>query len=258
MSRRVVVTGTASGIGRALAQSLSKEGEEVLAIDLKDADVQADLSTTEGRERAIREAQRFGGGALDALVTCAGLSGNSPEIVGVNYFGTVELCEGLRDVLAQAPSPRVAVVGSVSALHPVDAGIVEACLEGEEGRALARAAERTDAGAGHELYPSSKAALARWVRRSAISDSWAGEGIALNAVAPGVVLTPMTDILLADEETRRMVEKAVPMPLNGHAPPEAVADLLAWLIGEANTHVTGQVIYVDGGAEVTYRGDSAW
>ncbi len=258
MTRRIVVTGAGSGIGRALAKRLRDEGAEVLGVDLKDAEVQADLATPEGREQAVEAARRFDDGALDGLVTCAGLAGEQPHVVAVNYFGTVALCEALRTDLAGSDAPRVAIVGSVSCLHPTDEELVAACLDGDEPRAVARAAERTEHGGGYELYPSSKAALARWLRRTAVAPGWADAGIALNAVAPGVVLSEMTRELLADDAGRRLVEQAVPMPLNGHAPPEAIAALLAWLVSPDNTHVTGQWIFADGGAEVTYRGEDAW
>jgi enoyl-[acyl-carrier-protein] reductase (NADH) len=48
------------------------------------------------------------------------------------------------------------------------------------------------------------------------------------------------------------------MPLGGHADPEAVAELIAWLASPANTHVTGQIVFIDGGADVLTRGDLAW
>ena len=258
MTRRIVVTGAGSGIGHALATRLRHAGSEVLGVDLKGAEVQADLATTEGREQAVEAARRFGDGALDALVTCAGIAGEQPHVVAVNYFGSVELCEALRPALVQSPAPRVAVVGSISSLHPTDDQLVAACLAGDEPRAVARATERAEHGGGYELYPSSKAALARWLRRTAVAPGWADAGIALNAVAPGVVLSAMTRDLLADEAGRQLVEQAVPMPLNGHAPPDAIAALLAWLISPDNTHVTGQVIFADGGAEATYRGETAW
>lgn len=258
MIPRVVVTGAGSGIGRALAARLRDEGAEALGIDIRGAEVQADLATAEGREQAVEAARDFGGGALDGLVTCAGLAGEQPNVVAVNYFGTVALCEALRTDLAESDTPRVAIVSSVSSLHPTDEELVAACLDGDEPRAVARAAERSEHGGGYELYPSSKEALARWLRRTAVAPGWAEAGIALNAVAPGVVHSAMTRELLADEAGRQLVERAVPMPLNGHAPPEAIAALLAWLLSAENTHVTGQVIFADGGAEVTYRGDAVW
>jgi hypothetical protein len=51
---------------------------------------------------------------------------------------------------------------------------------------------------------------------------------------------------------------AVPMPLNGFAEPIAPAHLLSWLVSEENTHLCGQVIFIDGGSDVVIRGDSTW
>lgn len=107
-----------------------------------------------------------------------------------------------------------------------------------------------------KLYPSSKAALAQWLRRECVTPEWAGAGIPLNAVAPGVVRTPMSEPLFADERMKGLMDRAVPMPLNGYAGPEAIAAALGWLINPENTHMTGQVLYVDGGAEVSLRGPS--
>ncbi len=64
--------------------------------------------------------------------------------------------------------------------------------------------------------------------------------------------------LLADPSMKRVMDRAVPMPLNGYAPAEAVAAPLVWLVSRANTHVTGQVLFVDGGAEACLRGDAVW
>ena len=80
----------------------------------------------------------------------------------------------------------------------------------------------------------------------------------MNAVAPGVILTPMVAPLLETAEGRAMIEQAVPMPLNGFAEPIVVARLLAWLAGPENTHLCGQVVFVDGGSDVVIRGDSVW
>lgn len=255
MQRHVAVTGAASGIGRALADLLAQRGDRVLGVDLKDADVCADLATEDGRRTAVESVTALSGGRLDAVVACAGVSGTAPLLVAVNYFGVVRLLEGLRPALARSTQPRAAVVGSVSALHPTDTALVEACLAGDEPAALSAAEQAAAGGRGHELYPSSKAALARWVRRTSVAPGWADSGIALNAVAPGVVLTPMTDGLVADAQMRAVMDQAVPMPLNGYSPPAAVAGALAWLAAAENTHTTGQVLFVDGGAEATLRGD---
>ncbi|MGA6205235.1 SDR family oxidoreductase [Nocardia testacea] len=102
-------------------------------------------------------------------------------------------------------------------------------------------------------------ALNRWVRRAAPSAEWAGAGIALNAVAPGVVDTPAAAWILGDDEVRRTVETASPQPFGGFpGRPEWVAELLCWLAGPDNRFVTGQVVFADGGAEAAAVGDRHW
>lgn len=108
------------------------------------------------------------------------------------------------------------------------------------------------------FYSSSNRAISRWVRREAITEDWAGAGIPLNAVAPGIVLTPMTAGLLATPESTKMVDSVVPMPLNYHQSPESIANLLIWLTSEENTHCCGQTVYCDGGSDAVLRGDDVW
>ncbi|NDU75378.1 SDR family oxidoreductase [Actinomadura sp. DSM 109109] len=258
MARTIAVSGTASGIGRSLAGLLREQGDTVVGIDLRDADVCADLGVPEGRTRAVARVLDLCGGTLDAAVACAGVSDFTELPVRVNYFGAVALMEGLRPALARSRAPRAAVVGSIAGTQPVDEDTVRACLDGDEPAALEAAGKAVAGGGGHTTYPSSKAALARWVRRACVTPGWAGAGIALNAVAPGIVRTPMTAPLFADAAMRAVMDEAVPMPLNGHAGPEVIAEALRWLVSPANTHMTGQVVYVDGGAEATLRGPDAF
>lgn len=254
MARLIAVSGAASGIGAALAAQLRDQGDEVIGIDLEGAEVKADLSTPDGRAEAVRGVLERTGGTLDAVVACAGVSGPRTSTVTVNYFGATALLEGLRPALARADAPRAAVVGSINGIADGSAEIVEACLAGEEDRAVRLADGLVADGRGGLIYPSSKRAVAHWLRRTCVADGWANAGIPLNGVAPGVVKTPMTQDLFASEEMRKIMDEAVPMPLNGHAEPETVAHALRWLIGVENSHVTGQMLYVDGGAEVTLRG----
>lgn len=260
MTRTYVVTGSASGIGATTAQLLRDRGARVIGIDLKDADVEADLSSPQGRVDAAARAIEIAGGAIDAVIACAGIAAPIPKTISVNYFGVTELLEALRPALAESDTPRAAVVSSMASLQQHSAEMVSAALAGDETEALRIAAELAAEGpqTGYLVYPSSKRAIARWVRRASISADWAGAGIALNAVAPGTVLTPMTANLLESEEGRAMVDAAVPMPLNYHQSPESVAHLLVWLTSPENTHLAGQVIYADGGAEATLRGDDVW
>lgn len=260
MTRTVVITGSASGIGKTTADLLRAAGQTVIGIDLRDAEVTADLSTAEGRQTAAAAASKLAGGVIDAVIACAGISAPIAKTVSINYFGVTELLEALQPALAASKSPRAAVVSSMASLQPNSRELVEASLSGDESAALAIAEKIVAQGPeiGYLVYPSSKRALARWVRRESITPAWAGAGIALNAVAPGTVVTPMTAELLSTEEGRALVDASVPMPLNSHQPPESIANLLIWLTSEANTHMAGQVIYCDGGADATLRGDDVW
>ncbi|WP_327335716.1 SDR family oxidoreductase [Streptomyces sp. NBC_01324] len=254
MPRNVVVTGSGSGIGAALTAALRARGDRVIGVDLRGGEVDADLSTPEGRATAAAAAQEEAGGVVDAVVTCAGTSVPGTAMVTVNYFGTTGFLTALRPALAAADRPRVVAVGSISGTQPVDADVVAACLADDEATALTYAERAVTEGRARQLYPSSKAALAQWARRTAVAEGWASAGIPVNVVAPGIVLTPMSAALFDDPEMKKVMDAAVPMPLNGYPRPEDVAAAALFLASDENSHITGQVVYVDGGAEATLRG----
>src|ERR1700755_477764 len=90
------ITGSASGMGRETAHRLRGAGHAVIGVDLKDADVTADLSTPHGRQEAAEAVLAASSGKLDGAVLAAGLGpGPSPDrprqIAQVNYLGVVEL-----------------------------------------------------------------------------------------------------------------------------------------------------------------------
>ncbi len=256
MTRTVVVTGSASGIGLATARRLERGGDRVVGVDLHGADVEADLSTTAGRAAAVAT---IGAETIDAVVCCAGVEAKGDVTVRVNYFGVVELLEALRPRLALSAAPRAVAVASFASIHPAfDPAIVDACLAGDEAAAVAACLGAGEADPPRSVYASSKRALVRWIRRTAPTEPWAGAGIPLNAVAPGVVATPMTQYRLDDERRASALAKTVPMPLHGPGEPDHVASLLCWLVGTENELVTGQIVFVDGGADAVVRGDDVW
>jgi NAD(P)-dependent dehydrogenase (short-subunit alcohol dehydrogenase family) len=260
MARTYLVTGSASGIGKATVARLTAAGHTVIGADLAGADINVDLTTLEGRTTLVSEATRLSGGTIDGVLAVAGLALPIAKTVAVNYYGAVATLTGLRPALAASSAPRAVAVTSMASLFPHDEKLLTALLDGTEAEAMARAAE-LEAG-GPELagllYGTSKRALARWIRRNAATPEWAGASIALNAVAPGVVITPMTDTYTSTPEAREAILKQVPMPLNGIFTPDAVASLLDWLSSEDNAHLCGQVIFIDGGSDVVIRGDSTF
>ncbi len=260
MARTAVVTGAASGIGKATKELLESRGERVIGVDIHDADVVADLSTAQGRAGMVTRVGELSDGAVDAVYAIAGLALPAPATVAVNFFGMVATLEGLRPLLLSSAEPRAAGVTSMASLMPVDDDLVAAMTAGDEAAALARAAvlaEQPET-TGALIYSSTKKAFAQWVRRLAPTDAWAGAGVPLNAVAPGIIATPMTAAMIDTEEARRSILEMVPMPLNGIAEPIVVARLLAWLGSPENSHLCGQVVFVDGGSDVVIRGDSTW
>lgn len=259
MARTYVITGSASGVGLAAKEKLESLGHSVIGIDLSGADIEADLSTPDGRQTAVAQVvERVR--SIDGVIASAGIAMPIATTVAVNYFGVTELLEGLRPLLATSDAPRAVVVSSIATLHPNSPELVAACLAGDEAEALqiARGLEAQGPEVGYLNYASSKRAVSRWVRRESVTEDWAGAGIALNAVAPGVILTPMTEELLATPESTASVDAGVPMPLNYHQGPEVVADLTIWLTSPENSHCAGQTIYCDGGADAVLRGDDVW
>lgn len=259
MARTYVITGSASGIGRATKELLESRGSRVIGVDLHDADVTVDLTTAEGRSTLVDRVGELSGGAVDAVLAIAGLALPIAKTVAVNFFGMVATLEGLRPLLLSSDAPRAAGVSSMASLHPLDDELVAAMTAGDETSALARAEVLAqDPERANLIYSSTKKAFAQWVRRNAPTPEWAGASIPLNAVAPGIIETPMTSGMLTTEEARAGLLTMVPMPLNGIAQPIVVARLLAWLTSEENTHLCGQVVFVDGGSDVVIRGDSTW
>lgn len=260
MKRKYVVTGSASGIGLATKKKLESLGNTVYGVDLNDAEIVADLSTRAGREMAANKALELSDGVIDALVANAGSGKSEAKTVSINFFGATELILHLHSALSKSGSPRVVVTSSMASLMQVDDELVLKMLSGDEQGAFVRAGELISLGGGAEgkIYSSTKRALSRWIRRECIKDEWAKAGIPINAVGPGIVKTPMVSEMIATEEGRAGLAKVVPMPLHGYLEADSVAELIIWLSSAANTHVTGQTVYIDGGSDAVLRGDDIW
>lgn len=252
--RTIAVTGSASGIGAAIRARLERDGARVVGIDVRDADIVADLSTPTGRAAAIARVEQTAGSVLDGLVACAGLGPQVDDhaaIASVNYFGAQVLLEQLRPALARGTRPAAVAISSNSASLPgAESALVAACLEGDESNVRALATTL----AGHQVYAGSKLALTRWLRRVAPTAEWAGAGIRLNAVAPGPVVTPMLQAGL-DHPVFGPAIRSFPVPTGEPGAPDDVAAAVAFLLGPDARYICGSVLFVDGGTDALIRGD---
>ena len=255
--RTYAVTGAGSGIGAATTAWLRDRGHRVIGCDLRDGEVVGDLATRGGRAAVVEGVARLSGGRLDGVIANAG--GGPPQtMLALNFFGAVATLEGLRPLLAQSPAPRALAVSSIATLQPPDPTLVEACLSRDEARAAAAGREAIAAGQAGGLYGAAKVALNRWCRRAAASADWAGQGILLNVVAPGVIDTPAAAWILDNPEARAEMARRTPLRSAMPGRPEAMAALIAWCAGAENALMVGQVLYADGGVECAARGELAW
>jgi NAD(P)-dependent dehydrogenase (short-subunit alcohol dehydrogenase family) len=237
---RVVVTGGAGGIGRAAAYLLHSRGAAVVACDLSsDAlarlaehgieTVAADLGSAEGLGALATAA-----GRCDHLVIAHGIVRPKPisetttddwdAIVGVNAKAVYFLCQTFGQLLSDGGS--IVTVSSVSA--------------------------RSAASLEQSVYCASKAAVGSITRSFAYA--YAGRGIRVNSVLPGIIDTPMQDAFLeraarARSTTPAAVHEArlATVPLRRTASPDECSESILWLLSPASSYITGQQIAVDGG-----------
>jgi 3-hydroxybutyrate dehydrogenase len=239
MERRVLVTGAASGIGRAIAARLEADGHRVLAVDLRPDErgpgvpFAADLATREGNRAAVEAAlEHFDG--LDAVVANAGFQHVSaiaefPEerwdaLLAVLLTSPFLLARYAWGALSESGDGRFLAVASVHGLvgSPFKAGYV-AAKHGVVGLVKVLALEGAEAGI-------TAVALCPGYVRTAIVESQIEAQAAATGVAPERVVE---DVLLAPQALKRMLE------------PEEVADAAAYLLGPAGRAHTGAPFVLD-------------
>jgi 3-hydroxybutyrate dehydrogenase len=238
-SSSVLVTGAASGIGRAITQRLVDGGASVLAVDLEPAEggpgepFAADLTTREGNRAAVDAAlERFG--RLDAIVPNAGFQHVSPvadfpedrwdALLSILLTSPFLLAKYAWPALVESGDGRICVIASVHGLvaSPFKAG-----------------------------YISAKHGAVGLVKTLALEG--ATQGVTATAVCPGFVRTPLVEKQIADQAKAhglpedRVLEEVIVAP---HAvkrliEPEEVAELVAFLLGPGGRSFTGVPVTMD-------------
>lgn len=225
----VVVTGAAGGIGAAVVTRLVADGHAVIAVDL----AQPDTTTTEPRQRVTWVAAD--------LTTPDGREAVTAATDGVRLVGLVNVAGITRDArLVNMDDDEVAAVLAINAQAPLDLSLALADRMADDG-AIVNISSRSHLGNfGQVNYSTSKGAI---VGTTIALSRTLAPGVRVNAIAPGLITTPMTDAMPDDVLAR--VTAAVPLGRAGE--PDEVAAEVAHLLGEDSSYTTGQVVYVCGG-----------
>lgn len=251
--RTYAMTGGATGIGAELKRQLQAAGHKVISVDIKEGDVIADLSTTAGRQAAIDGVRKLAPDGLDAFIPCAGL----PPVVKpfsliarVNYFAVVATVAGLRDLVAKKKGSVLIVSSNSAPMIGADDAFVQACLAGDEDAACAA----VDARDGQTAYGGSKRAITMWMRRHVVE--YAASGVRMNAVAPGITMTPLTERVMADKDYGPAIKQFGEMvPVGINAQPADIANVMRFMLSDEAKYLCGSVFFVDGGSDAMLRPD---
>jgi NAD(P)-dependent dehydrogenase (short-subunit alcohol dehydrogenase family) len=234
-----MVTGAASGIGRATALTLAREGASVLCADLNIAGAQetADAIQDAGGSAAARaldvrdeQAVRYALdatvaelGALHILVNDAGIGGRNhtwDDLIEVNLNGVYY---GLKH---GAPAIEAFGGGSIVSLSSI-LGLIGIPGDGDDGKG----------------YTASKHGVVGLTRAYALQ--YAARGVRVNCVNPGFVETPLTAPLWDDPD--RLEQTTVRHPIGRLGQPEDIANAILFLVSEEAAFITGVALPVDGG-----------
>lgn len=250
----IVMSGCATGIGAATRKALEAAGHRIVGVDIRDAEVIADLSNSQGRKQAIADVLAQCSDGMDGLVLCAGLGPQTKvlgNVVSVNYFGATELLDAFLPELQKSKNAAAVVISSVASAHlAFDKNPLAAPLEGGD-EAKARAiVENAGEHGGNLAYAGSKNALTVAVRKR--TAAWGKAGVRLNTIAPGATDTPLLQAGLDDPRFSESISKFVP-PLGRRAEPSEMASVIAFLMSPAAGYVHGAQIVIDGGIDAVMR-----
>lgn len=234
-----VVTGSARGLGKAIAKSFLQQGATVVITDIAEQSVgsaveelsslgevfgvQMDVSNTDSAEAAINAIiEKYG--RIDILVNNAGITKDGmmtrmtesefDSVIAVNLKGTFITTQLVSKYMLKARTGNIINIASV-------VGIT--------------------GNAGQANYSASKAGVIGMTKTCA--KEFARRGIRVNAIAPGFIQTDMTHVL--DDSVKEQLQKSILLGRLGQ--PEDVANAASFLASDKASYITGQVLVVDGG-----------
>ena len=254
--KTAIVTGGASGIGRACALRFAEEGADVTIADLAGGDevvreiealgrsallVATDVSN-EASVEAMAEAAMKRFGRVDVLVAAAGIS-HAGYVTGSGMNRTGDFASGQLLGKPLADFQKVLSVNLTGVLL-ADRAAARRMIAGGRGGAIVNvtsiAALTPTSGLGD--YCVSQAGA--WMVTRVLALELAEHQIRVNAIAPGIVETPMTRVMLGDEAVRAKLLETI--PLRRFAKPADVASTVLFLASDDASYITGKSITVDG------------
>ena len=249
--RRIVVTGGGSGIGRASSLRMAEEGGSVLVVGRR-------VENTEETVALIRAA----GGTAAAMVTDAAVEANVAAIVarcvaefgGLDVFFANSAVTGTNTPLLEQSVDEwneVFQANVISCFLAVKYAGRHMTAQGSGSIILTSSAASLRANAGAISYSASKAAVNSLVQCAA--NAFAGTGVRVNAILPGLVETQMTRKVFEQARERRAEARIGHMtPLKRAGQPHEIAAMAAFLASDDSSFVTGQLYAVDGGVSSTH------
>lgn len=248
--KAAIVTGGASGIGRATVLKLAHEGAKVAILDV--------ASQMELANKVCGEVTAAGGSAIAVAANVASSAQVQAAVEAtLKAFGRLDILVANAGITRDAFTVRKSKEGEIKKMSEEQwDAVLNVNLKGtwlcaqaaavpmmdqKYGRMSLTASFAVNGNMGQANYVSSKAGVLGLTRTLAME--FARYGITVNCVAPGATKTPMT-ASIPEDLVKRLIAK---VPLGRMAEPEEIANVHAFLVSDEASYVTGQCIFVDGG-----------
>lgn len=247
--KSAIVTGAAQGIGRACAERLAREGARVVLADVNSAELKlaADAITVGGATAVAVTCDVRSKGEVDALIADAIAAHGTLDLL-VNNAGVLDDCPFLD--LPEAELDRVLSVNLKGAFLVGQAAARQMARQRETmpDRAPGAIVNMSSVNAwfglpDHVAYSMSKGGIMQLTKAMAVA--LAPTGIRVNAVGPGTIDTPLIKDVVKDAAFQKKVLSRT--PLGRYGEPAEIAAIVAWLLSQEASYVTGTTVYADGG-----------